>query len=180
MVVLSNKKNYTDYSPEEIDFICKGAMLHDLGKLDVKNVILTKERRLTDEEMEIMKEHTTKGYRIAMASAELEPIAEYIKAHHEKWNGTGYPSGLKGEEIPLLSRMIAIVDSFDVMTHDRPYHKAMPVELAKLEIIRCAGSHFDPYIADIFVKMIDTSNIEELEKMEEKKPTKDEADEKKL
>lgn len=130
------------------------AVLHDIGKIAIPHTILLKPGKLTDEEWEIMKTHTEKGYRIASASKELQPIAEYILHHHERWDGKGYPGGLKGEEIPLLSRIITVVDSHDVMVHDRPYHKAMSHEMAVEELLRCSGTQFDPQLVSVFLKVI--------------------------
>lgn len=130
------------------------AVLHDIGKIAIPHAILLKPGKLTDEEWEVMKTHTEKGYRIASASKELQPIAEYILHHHERWDGKGYPGGLKGEEIPLLSRIITVVDSHDVMVHDRPYHKAMKHEQAVAELLRCSGSQFDPQLVQVFLKVI--------------------------
>jgi HD-GYP domain-containing protein (c-di-GMP phosphodiesterase class II) len=107
--------------------------------------------KLSKNEWEIMKKHSEIGYRIAMSSPELEPIAEYILAHHERWDGNGYPQGLKGEEIPLLSRILAVVDSYDAMTEDRVYRKAMTHQAAIEEIKKNAGTQFDPNIAQIFI-----------------------------
>ena len=130
------------------------AVLHDIGKIAIPHAILLKPGKLTDEEWEIMKSHTEKGYRIASVSKELQPIAEYILHHHERWDGNGYPDKLKGEEIPLLSRIITVVDSHDVMVHDRPYHKAMSEEQATEELLRCSGTQFDPHLVTIFLKVI--------------------------
>ena len=130
------------------------AVLHDIGKIAIPHAILLKPGKLTDEEWEIMKSHTEKGYRIASASKELQPIAEYILHHHERWDGDGYPGRLKGEEIPLLSRIITVVDSHDVMVHDRPYHKAMSEEQAMEELLRCSGTQFDPHLVTVFLKVI--------------------------
>lgn len=130
------------------------AVLHDIGKIAIPHAILLKPGKLTDEEWEVMKTHTEKGYRIASASKELQPIAEYILHHHERWDGKGYPGGLKGEEIPLLSRIITVVDSHDVMVHDRPYHKAMSHEMAVEELLRCSGTQFDPQLVQVFLKVI--------------------------
>ena len=116
--------------------------------------VLLKPGKLTDEEWEVMKTHTEKGYRIANASKELKPIAEYILHHHERWDGQGYPGGLSGEEIPILSRIITVVDSHDVMVHDRPYHKAMSHAEAVEELLRCSGSQFDPHIVTIFLQVL--------------------------
>jgi HD-GYP domain-containing protein (c-di-GMP phosphodiesterase class II) len=101
-----------------------------------------------------MKTHTEKVYRIAKAASELEPIAFSILSHHERFDGTGYPNGLMGEDIPLLARMFSIVDAYDAMTHDRPYRKAMSKEDAIEEIIKCKGTQFDPKLADEFIKLI--------------------------
>lgn len=130
------------------------AVLHDIGKIAIPHTILLKPGKLTDEEWEVMKTHTEKGYRIASASKELQPIAEYILHHHERWDGKGYPGGLKGDEIPLLSRIITVVDSHDVMVHDRPYHKAMSHEMAVEELLRCSGTQFDPQLVQVFLKVI--------------------------
>lgn len=130
------------------------AVLHDIGKIAIPHTILLKPAKLTEEEWEIMKTHTEKGYRIASASKELQPISECILHHHERWDGKGYPDGLTGEDIPLLSRIITVVDSHDVMVHDRPYHKAMSDEEAVEELRRCSGTQFDPHIVDVFLEML--------------------------
>ncbi|MCR5655701.1 MAG: HD domain-containing protein [Lachnospiraceae bacterium] len=135
------------------------ATLHDIGKVAIPQHILTKKSRLNDEEFKIMQQHTVKGYRIAMSSPELRDIAEGILCHHEKWDGTGYPNGYKGEEIPLLARIISCVDSHDVMVNNRPYHQAMPEEKAIAELRRCAGTQFDPYIVDVFTKMLEEEDL---------------------
>ena len=109
-----------------------------------------------------MKTHTNKGYEIANQSLELKPIADYILHHHEKWDGTGYPEGLKEDNIPLLSRIITVVDSHDVMTHNRPYHKAMSNSEAKDELIRCSGTQFDPNIVNVFISMLDENTKQEV------------------
>lgn len=130
------------------------AVLHDIGKIAIPHSILLKPGKLTDAEWEIMKTHTEKGYRIASASKELQPIGQYILHHHERWDGGGYPGGLVGEEIPLLSRIITVVDSHDVMVHDRPYHKAMSGEAAEAELRRCAGTQFDPHLVEVFLEVL--------------------------
>ena len=130
------------------------AVLHDIGKIAIPHSILLKPGKLTDAEWEIMKTHTEKGYRIASASKELKPIGEYILHHHERWDGGGYPGGLAGDEIPLLSRIITVVDSHDVMVHDRPYHKAMSAEAAEEELRRCAGTQFDPNLVEVFLEVL--------------------------
>jgi diguanylate cyclase (GGDEF)-like protein len=130
------------------------AALHDIGKVAIPNSILMKTSKLDEDERELMKTHTEKGYRIAKAASELEPIAFSILSHHERFDGMGYPNGLMGEDIPLLARMFSIVDAYDAMTHDRPYRKAMSKEDAIEEIIKCKGTQFDPKLADEFIKLI--------------------------
>lgn len=142
-------------SDSELGRLALLAVLHDIGKIAIPHAILLKPGKLTDEEWEIMKTHTEKGYRIASASSrEVQSIAEYILHHHERWDGNGYPSGLKAEEIPLLSRIITVVDSHDVMVHNRPYHKAMSHEDAMEELRRCSGTQFDPHIVSTFLDVL--------------------------
>lgn len=142
-------------SDAELSKLALLAVLHDIGKIAIPHSILLKPGKLTDEEWEIMKTHTDKGYRIANASKELQPIAEYILHHHERWDGKGYPGGLDKENIPLLSRIITVVDSHDVMVHDRPYHKAMSDEAAVEELLRCSGTQFDPHIVTVFLQVLE-------------------------
>jgi diguanylate cyclase (GGDEF)-like protein len=141
----------TDQQINELILLCT---LHDIGKIGVSDNILNKPGKLTGSEWKEMERHPEIGYRIAMASAELLPIAEYILCHHERWDGTGYPQGLKGEEIPLLSRIISIVDAYDAMTQDRAYGKAISKKDAIEEIRKYKGIQFDPEIADIFVNKV--------------------------
>lgn len=141
-------------SISDLDELVIAARLHDIGKIGISEELLTKPQRLTDDEFEIMKTHSEKGYRIVMASNGLESVAKAVLAHHERWSGKGYPLGLKGEEIPLLARIISIVDSYDAMTSVRPYQKPKTIEEALNEIERCKGTQFDANIADVFIKMI--------------------------
>ncbi|NMA92261.1 MAG: diguanylate cyclase [Firmicutes bacterium] len=127
--------------------------LHDIGKLAVPEQLLMKPGRLTPEEFKVIKDHSVRGYRIALCSNELAHVAPAILGHHERWDGEGYPEGLKGDEIPLLSRIVAIVDSYDVMTHDRPYRKAISRAEAQRELKRCAGSQFDPKLVAAFLEL---------------------------
>ncbi len=130
------------------------SMLHDIGKIGVDDQILNKPGKLTDEEWQQMKQHPEIGHRIAMSTPELEHISEYILHHHERWDGKGYPHGLKGDEIPLISRIISVVDSYDAMTEDRVYSKARSCRDALGEIDRCSGTQFDPQIAQLFVSLM--------------------------
>lgn len=149
---LGMRLGFSDLQLSDLSLLC---LLHDIGKLGIPLEILNKPGKLSPDEWEIMKSHTEKGYRIALASPELSRIADYIRCHHECWNGKGYPSGLQQESIPLLSRVISIVDAYDAMTNDRPYHKAMSSEEARAELLRCAGTQFDPNLTAEFVRMLE-------------------------
>jgi HD-GYP domain-containing protein (c-di-GMP phosphodiesterase class II) len=131
------------------------AMLHDIGKVAVDDKILSKPGPLTSKERSVMETHPEIGYRIVKSSAELAPVAEYILYHHERWDGKGYPHGLSGDKIPLLSRVLAVVDAFDAMTHDRVYRKAMPVKGALAEIQKNSGTQFDPEVVKAFTAVIE-------------------------
>jgi len=130
------------------------ASLHDVGKIGVESRILTKKEKLTDMEWIEIRKHPEIGYRIAETIPELQGIAEYILCHHERWDGKGYPQGLAGDNIPLVSRIISIVDSFDAMTEERAYRDAISKETAIEEIIRNSGTQFDPHIARVFVETV--------------------------
>ncbi len=160
---LGKRLGLTDIELSDLQLLC---ILHDIGKLGIPLDILNKPGRLSKEEWEVMRSHVEKGYRIAKASNELESIAVYILHHHEAWNGGGYPDGLKQEAIPLLSRIIAVVDTFDAMVNDRPYRKAISVSEAKKELIRCAGTQFDPYITSVFLDMVNEMYPEDEEEFQ--------------
>lgn len=135
------------------------AVLHDIGKVAIPQDIIKKKGKLTPDERKIIEQHTVKGYRIAKSSPELGEIAEGILCHHEHWDGTGYPKGLKGEEIPLIARVISAVDSHDVMVNDRPYHKAMPEADAIAELRRCSGTQFDPHVVEVFTALLEREDL---------------------
>jgi len=130
------------------------AILHDIGKVGVDDRILNKPGKLDADEWEQMKKHSEIGYRIAASTPELSHVADYILCHHERWDGKGYPRGLAGEEIPLLSRLLAIVDAYDAMTEARVYRAAMTDEEALLEIERGSGTQFDPALVACFCEMM--------------------------
>ena len=130
------------------------ATLHDIGKTTIPGNILKKPSKLENNEWELIKKHSEQGYKIASASEEFAAIADEILFHHEKWNGSGYPERLEKEEIPYLARIITIIDSYDVMTNDRPYSKAISKKKALIEINDCAGSQFDPELAEKFIEFI--------------------------
>lgn len=134
------------------------AQFHDIGKVGVADTILLKPDKLTRAERKEMERHSEIGHRIAQSIAELAPISDLILKHHEWWNGQGYPLGLKGEEIPLESRILALVDSYDAMTSDRPYRKAMTNREAIAELRRFAGVQFDPDLVEVFVTSVMDKN----------------------
>jgi len=140
------------------------AQVHDLGKVGIPDRILFKRGPLTKREREVMRQHSEKGYRIALSSPDLAGIADLILKHHEKWDGTGYPLGLKGEEIPIECRILSIVDAFDAMTAGRPYRRAKAVKEALEEIRRCSGTQFDPELAETFIEMMASAELSAGEK----------------
>ena len=133
------------------------ALLHDMGKIGIPDSILFKTYILTPSEWKKMREHSRIGYRMARNIPDFAPIAQEILYHHEHWDGTGYPEGLKGEKIPFLSRIISIVDTYDVMQSRRPYKGPISKTKALKEIKRCAGTQFDPQLVEIFLKIVKNS-----------------------
>ncbi|ODA41215.1 Adenylate/guanylate cyclase [Desulfosporosinus sp. BG] len=141
-------------SKNEIEDMRLFAQFHDIGKVGIPDRTLFKPGRLTEEEKIEMNRHTEIGYLIAESSPNLAHISDWILKHHEWWDGNGYPFKLKGEEIPLQSRILSIVDTFDAMTNNRPYRKALSKEIALAEIVRFKGIQFDPMLVDKFVKLV--------------------------
>lgn len=141
---------HLDLSQNEKDKLILLGSLHDIGKIGISKAILNQSKDLSDLDWNIIRRHPEIGYRICIGVPELSSIADYILSHHERWDGQGYPRQLKGVEIPLLSRLISILDAFDVITHDRPYKKAQTAQWALEEIKRCAGSQFDPNLVHVF------------------------------
>lgn len=137
------------------------SMLHDIGKIGVKDQVLLKPGKLTDSEWVEMRRHCEIGYRIAQSAPELSHIADYILTHHERWDGTGYPQGLSGNQIPLLSRILAVADSYDAMVNDRYYRKALSKETAISELKRCSGTQFDPEVVKIFLTILEPKPVKE-------------------
>lgn len=129
------------------------AVLHDIGKIGVEDRVLNKPGKLTDEEWDLMKKHSEIGYIIVKSAPVFEHIADAVLHHHERWDGTGYPNALRGTEIPLESRILAVADAYDAMTNSRIYHEAISMEAALIEIRRCAGTQFDPDIASLFIEL---------------------------
>lgn len=141
-------------STSQIDNLKLLSRLHDIGKVSIPEKILKKPDKLSDQEFKIVKNHPESGYRIVKSIPELASVAEGVLSHHERWDGGGYPQGLFGEDIPYTARIITIIDSYDVMTHQRLYKSAMTQKEALAEIEKCSGSQFDPYLAEKFIKMI--------------------------
>jgi HD-GYP domain-containing protein (c-di-GMP phosphodiesterase class II) len=136
-------------SHEEVERVTVAALLHDVGKIDEKfGPILAKEGRLTPEEWEIMKRHPIRGAELVGLLSSLRDVVAPVRHHHENWDGTGYPDGLRGEQIPLASRIIMFADTLDAITTDRPYRKALGIEEARAEFIRFRAKQFDPTICD--------------------------------
>lgn len=129
------------------------AMLHDIGKISVSNEILEKPSSLSEEEWVMMKRHSESGYRILKSIPELAHIAKYVLSHHERWDGNGYPAGLMKNDIPLLSRIISVVDAYDAMTHNRVYRKGISSEEAKEELVSNSGTQFDSTVVSVFIKI---------------------------
>lgn len=141
-------------SPEELVHVHRGALLHDMGKLGVPDSILHKPETFTDEEWAIMRRHPQLAYDMLYPVEYLRPALDIPYCHHEKWDGSGYPRGLKGDEIPLAARLFAVVDVWDALTSDRPYRRAWTNENALAYIREQSGKHFDPEIVNLFFRVI--------------------------
>ena len=150
--LLGKRIGLSDSQLTNLRLLC---LLHDIGKISVPLEILNKPGKLTDSEWAVLRGHAEKGYQIAMSSDELKPIADMIRCHHERWDGKGYPAGIAREAIPILSRIISVVDSYDAMVNDRSYRKALTIDKAKKEIHDNAGTQFDPHLAMEFLTMLD-------------------------
>jgi len=138
----------------EVDELKIAGEYHDIGKVAISSDILSKKGKLTDFELKELKRHPELSYNILSTVNEYGPIAEIVLSHHERWDGKGYPGGLKGEEIPLQSRIMMVVDDYDAMTNDRSYRKALSKEEAIRELQNRAGTKFDPKIVEIFIKKV--------------------------
>ncbi|MHB1023297.1 MAG: HD domain-containing phosphohydrolase [Acidobacteriaceae bacterium] len=137
----------------QLRIIARGAFLHDIGKIAIPDSILLKPGKLDETEMSIMREHCARGYQMLRKIPYLRDAAEIVYSHQERFDGCGYPRGLKGEQIPVGARIFSIADTLDAITSDRPYRKARSFEEAREEIIRCSGTQFDPQILEIFLAM---------------------------
>jgi HD-GYP domain-containing protein (c-di-GMP phosphodiesterase class II) len=141
-------------SPEELAQIRRSAFLHDIGKLGIPDGILLKPGPLTDEEWVVMKKHPEYGRSILEPIAFLRPALDIPYCHHEKWDGSGYPQGLFGEQIPLSARAFALADVYDALTSDRPYRKGWPAEKVREHILAQSAHHFDPTLIPIFLELV--------------------------
>jgi putative nucleotidyltransferase with HDIG domain len=149
------------WGEERIASLRLGGPLHDIGKLAVSEEVLRKEGRLDADELAEIREHPKNGARLLLRVAALRAAIPYVLYHHERWDGTGYPSGKAGEEIPLEARVLAVADAFDAMTSDRPYRRALTLEQALAEVDRCAGTQFDPRIAEVVLGLFAESELAE-------------------
>lgn len=141
------------FSADQQDLLLEAAPMHDIGKVGIPDRILLKPGRLTPDEFEIMKQHATLGYDLLQGSSSrvLQLGAEIARGHHEKYDGTGYPAGFRGEEIPIFSRIVAVADVFDALTSERPYKKAWSLEEAVNHLVSSSGQHFDPQVIQAFL-----------------------------
>jgi HD-GYP domain-containing protein (c-di-GMP phosphodiesterase class II) len=144
---------------EAIEHIRRGAILHDIGKMSVPDEILHKPGRLTDEEREIMKEHPVTAYKLLTPIPFLKKALEIPYSHHEKWDGTGYPQGLKGNNIPLAARVFAVADVWDALGSDRCYNQAWSREKVIAYFAEQSGRHFDPVIVNVLLGLIEKGEI---------------------
>ncbi len=143
-----------DFDAEELDELCAGGLLHDIGKIALSESILSKTGRLNDSEWFEMKRHPETGHRILSSLNEFSKLADDVLAHHERWDGEGYPNGIKSTDIPLKARILAVADAYDAMTSDRPFRPALDEETVVAEIKNNAGKQFDPVIAKTFVEKV--------------------------
>ena len=140
-------------SPDEAERYRLAGLVHDVGKIGISEAVLSKSGRLTEIEFMQIKKHPEIGHQILRDIPLMGDILPGVLHHHERWDGTGYPTGLKGGEIPLIGRMLALADTFDAMSSTRSYRPAMPRDAVLSEIRRCSGTQFDPKLADVFVTL---------------------------
>jgi putative nucleotidyltransferase with HDIG domain len=144
----------------ELEAIRLGGPLHDIGKLTITDDVLLKPGRLDEHELLQIREHPSAGARLIGGVPELQPAIPCVLHHHERWDGSGYPDGLAGTDIPRSARILAVADAFDAMTSSRPYRAAMPVEDALGEVGRCAGTQFDPSASGAFLDVWSAGEVE--------------------
>jgi putative nucleotidyltransferase with HDIG domain len=149
-VALARAMGFTE--AELID-VRRGALLHDIGKMGVPDGILLKPERLSDAERDVMNRHPQLAHDLLVNIPFLKNALDIPYSHHERWNGSGYPRGLKGEQIPLVARVFSVVDVWDALTHDRPYHNAWSVHDAMDYVRRLSGVEFDPHVVEVFLSL---------------------------
>ncbi len=142
------------FDQDDVDEMRTAGLVHDIGKISIEEGILNKRSPLTKDEWVTIKNHPESGWRILNASVDFSNIANHVRAHHERWDGKGYPFGLKGDQIPIEARIIAVADSFDAMTSDRPYKVKLSYEEAARELLRCSNSQFDSEVVIIFINQV--------------------------
>jgi putative nucleotidyltransferase with HDIG domain len=141
--------------PQQIPIVARGAFLHDIGKMAIPDAILLKPSKLQADEQKVMREHCARGYQMLRKIPFLQEAAEIVYSHQEHYDGSGYPRGLKGEQIPLGARIFAVADTLDAITSDRPYRKGTSFAAARMEIKRCAGTQFDPKVVEVYLSLPD-------------------------
>ena len=154
-------------SEKDLNTLKIGGLFHDIGKIGVPDSILQKEAKLTDDEYSQIKNHPAIGVHILSTASIFNDIIPIVKHHHEKYDGNGYPSRLKGEEIPYLARIAAVADSFDAMTSKRAYRDSLPLDVVKNEFVRCRGTQFDPQLADVFLNILE-NKFDKIREIQEK------------
>ena len=154
---------YMELPEDELKTLRIGGLFHDIGKIGVPDSILLKTDKLTDDEYSEIKNHPTIGAHILSTATIFKDLIPIVKHHHEKYDGTGYPGKLKGEDIPLLARIASVADTFDAMTSKRTYRDALPIDTVKAEINRCKGTQFDPKISDVFIDILNNHYDEVLD-----------------
>ncbi|MDH3216486.1 MAG: HD domain-containing protein [Candidatus Krumholzibacteria bacterium] len=148
---------------KEKHYLYLTSMLHDIGKIGIPDALLNRPGKLTEAEKAKVRDHVTVGASMLKALGEMNPIVPLIRHHHEAYDGTGYPDGLEGEDIPLISRIVAVADSYDAMTSDRPYRKARSKREAVAEIRRCSGKNYDPRVVKVFLEILDEQSTAEID-----------------
>jgi HD-GYP domain-containing protein (c-di-GMP phosphodiesterase class II) len=145
-------------SRSQLDELARAAALHDVGKVGVPETILTKPGPLDPQEWSFVRQHTLLGERILSAAPALRPVATIVRATHERWDGSGYPDGLRGEDIPLAARIVAVCDAYDAITSDRCYRPARSRSAAREELRREAAGQFDPAVVEAFLSELDSQS----------------------
>ena len=144
---------------DDVNRVRQAAILHDVGKIGIAETVLSKSDSLDDSEWRAMMRHPEVGHEILSQVSSLQGVAEVIRSHHERFDGQGYPRGLKGDDIPIGSRIYTVVDAYAAMTSDRPYRKALPMEVAFAELRRCTGTQFDPKIVEALISIIKEDSL---------------------